>query len=388
MNAGTGQRPLISLVMIVRDEAVLVERSLRHHAPLYDEIVLVDTGSTDATVAVAAAAGARICHFEWCDDFAAARNYGIDAALGAWILTLDADEQIAARDFPALRAAARDGDGRCFLLTQRNYTDRTGHAEWRFVGGQYPLEEHGVAGYVEAFQVRLFPRRPEIRYRGCIHETVAGIETTGLRRNHLDLPIHHYGHLRGAGTSRRRDDLYARLTRQKYARDPDDGDACLQLATRYLEEGRPEQARALLARLVATGEPTDPAVARGQLLLGRILRQAGRRRAAAAAFAGALQARPEWLYCWTEVLDMQAADGRWSDLSRYLARAQELFPDEPRLDQLKCKLLVATGDYAGASEQAANLARRYPGWTGAHRLAERCRALVNRSDGRMCAAQQ
>jgi glycosyltransferase involved in cell wall biosynthesis len=73
-----------------------------------DEIVLVDTGSRDATKAIAAAAGARVIDFTWCDDFAAARNAGLEQARGTHVLVLDADERLAQGAAPVLRAAARD----------------------------------------------------------------------------------------------------------------------------------------------------------------------------------------------------------------------------------------------------------------------------------------
>ena len=63
----------VALVMIARNEAARIVRALASVAHCVDELVVLDTGSTDATVALARSAGARVDHFEWCDDFAAAR---------------------------------------------------------------------------------------------------------------------------------------------------------------------------------------------------------------------------------------------------------------------------------------------------------------------------
>jgi glycosyltransferase involved in cell wall biosynthesis len=82
----------ISLAMIVRDEARCIERCLASVRDLVDEMIVVDTGSTDDTVALAEAAGASVHHFTWVDDFAAARNVSLDHCSGDWILMLDADD--------------------------------------------------------------------------------------------------------------------------------------------------------------------------------------------------------------------------------------------------------------------------------------------------------
>ena len=84
----------IALVMIVRDEARCLERCLASARPWVDEMVVLDTGSRDGTPEIASAMGARVSHFEWCDDFAAARNAALALTDAAWRLVLDADEWI------------------------------------------------------------------------------------------------------------------------------------------------------------------------------------------------------------------------------------------------------------------------------------------------------
>ena len=86
----------VALVMIVRDESARVVRALADAARCVDEMVVLDTGSIDATVALARSAGARVGHFAWCDDFAAARNAALALADADWNVVIDADEWIAA----------------------------------------------------------------------------------------------------------------------------------------------------------------------------------------------------------------------------------------------------------------------------------------------------
>lgn len=86
--------PLLSFCMIVKNEAQNLSRCLSSVRDYVDELVVVDTGSEDATVTIAQSFGAKIAHFTWCDDFAAARNFAASQVTGTWILTLDADEEL------------------------------------------------------------------------------------------------------------------------------------------------------------------------------------------------------------------------------------------------------------------------------------------------------
>jgi tetratricopeptide (TPR) repeat protein len=84
----------LSLAMIVKNEAQVLGRILSQVRHLCDELVIVDTGSTDGTIELAESFGARVFPFEWIDDFAAARNYAFSQCTGQWILWLDADDVI------------------------------------------------------------------------------------------------------------------------------------------------------------------------------------------------------------------------------------------------------------------------------------------------------
>ncbi|UDY24074.1 glycosyltransferase [Nocardioides sp. Kera G14] len=84
--------PTLSLALIVKDEERCLARCLSSTAGLFDETVVLDTGSTDRTVAIADEHGATVHTFAWVDDFAAARNAAIAHTSGDWVLMLDADE--------------------------------------------------------------------------------------------------------------------------------------------------------------------------------------------------------------------------------------------------------------------------------------------------------
>src|SRR5689334_15138452 len=98
----------LSLAMIVRNEELTLKGVLEDAAAFCDELVVVDTGSTDRTREIAAAAGARVVDFPWVDDFAAARNASFEACTGDWIIWLDADDRVPAIVQDGIRRAKRD----------------------------------------------------------------------------------------------------------------------------------------------------------------------------------------------------------------------------------------------------------------------------------------
>lgn len=103
-----------ALVMIVRDGGPGLSRALASMAPWVDDLVVLDTGSTDDSVARARLAGARVGHFTWVDDFSAARNAALDLAGADWHIVLDADEWLidGGPVLAALRQQAPDHVGR------------------------------------------------------------------------------------------------------------------------------------------------------------------------------------------------------------------------------------------------------------------------------------
>ena len=103
---------IISSCVIVKNEEKTLLSWLHCAKIIADEIVVVDTGSSDATVAIAQDAGARVLHFTWTGSFAEAKNYAIDNARGRWIVFLDADETFSDEDAARVRewVVAHDDD--------------------------------------------------------------------------------------------------------------------------------------------------------------------------------------------------------------------------------------------------------------------------------------
>jgi tetratricopeptide (TPR) repeat protein len=197
----------LTLAMIVRDEAALLPDFLFHARGLWDELVVVDTGSTDATVELVTAAGARVVHRPWDGDFSAARNAGLDAVRTQWVLFLDADEmatpELAAQ---VRRAVADQGTGAATLL-MRNRLPHGHHRESRLL--------------------RLFRAGPGVRFRHPIHEDIsegvtAALKASGRSLVHLSAAVDHLGYVRERAQAKDKKTRDLALLDALLARDPGD----------------------------------------------------------------------------------------------------------------------------------------------------------------------
>jgi hypothetical protein len=161
----------VGLVMIVRNEARCLARCLQSAQAWVDEIIVLDTGSMDETVAIAQAHGARVGHFTWVDDFSAARNAALALSRADWNLVLDADE-VLAHGGNALAALKRQAP--------------------TFLGSVEVLSDYATAGGIAqagSWLPRVLPRG--VRYEGRIHEQPV---FSGERRP-LAVQIAHDGYL-------------------------------------------------------------------------------------------------------------------------------------------------------------------------------------------------
>jgi hypothetical protein len=169
---------MISLAMIVRNEAPRLGGALASVKEAVDEIVVVDTGSTDDTRAVAKKYGAQVIDWSWRDDFGAARNESIQHCTGQWVLILDADERLAAGAVRIVRECAASGDAEGY--------------DCRLVS---TLPAGQPTPTVASWFCRLFRRDPGVRFDGRIHEQVApSIRAAGGRIVRSGIVIDHGGY--------------------------------------------------------------------------------------------------------------------------------------------------------------------------------------------------
>ena len=142
------RKATLGLAMIMKNEAVNLARSLAPVAPLVDEMVVVDTGSTDQSRDLARALGAKVLDFQWIGDFSAARNFGLAQATTDFVLWLDADNSISPEGLAELRRHLAPGGE--FILWATEVVTPQGDRLW---------------------QKRVFPNRPDVvGFQGRVHE--------------------------------------------------------------------------------------------------------------------------------------------------------------------------------------------------------------------------
>jgi len=225
--------------MIVKNEGPSLDACLRAAAPAVDEVVVVDTGSSDDTLDVARSFGATVESFDFArPDFAGARNASLARATGDWILVLDADERLP-EDAGDVRRHCVGGGNVGWVVRRRNLR-----------GGREVLVDHAV---------RLFRNAKEHRYRGRVHETIdASILRAGgaLRRSALAID-----HLlpREEGASLDKSRFYLAILEEELAQGPEDVDRLTFQCAELHKLGRMDEAAAVAERIVriAPGDATN-----------------------------------------------------------------------------------------------------------------------------------
>jgi len=248
MTGTAAPRPLdaLSLCMIVKNEECNLPRCLDSVRDLAGELIVVDTGSTDRTPSIAASYGAKVVPFDFTIvDFAAARNRSIALARGRWILVLDADEALDRASAPIIERLTTLDENAGYFLERRNYS---------------PDSPGPTTDYV----VRLFPNRPNHRYRGRVHETIdASILSGGGRLHRTGIRLdHNFASDREA--RRRKNHWYIEILKQEIAAAPSDLSRLDFLAAEYHQLEMFDEATEIAERIVRM-RPLDP---RAHLFVG------------------------------------------------------------------------------------------------------------------------
>lgn len=236
MNLAHGAGPRISACLIVKNEQTFLEGCLLSLQGLVDEVVIVDTGSQDASIEIAKRHGARVIDWPWRDDFAAARNVGLEAAVSDWILYIDADERLVGTSYEDLRQGLDDPGAYAARLLFRVRSNSTLFREFR-----------------------LFRNDPRLRFKGAMHETIrpdliALKSSIGARTLDVAATLIHLGY-DGDMTAKHRRNLP--LLRASIRRDPDRVYYWNDLAQTLMGLGETEEAIAISAEGLAREVPRD-----------------------------------------------------------------------------------------------------------------------------------
>ncbi len=208
--------PSLSLCMIVRNEADYLEECLDSVKDIVDEIIIVDTGSTDSTKEIAKRFNAKIIEHKWNNDFSEARNISLAHATKDWILVIDADETISKKDLPIIKELIKNNEYDGYMLIQRTYTNNSTSQKWVTSKNDVYDESKHYAGWIYSGITRLFKNKKEIRFEYPVHETVKeAIKRRGGKIGITEIPIHHYGKVRSKDYVSKKSEMYLELGKRK-----------------------------------------------------------------------------------------------------------------------------------------------------------------------------
>lgn len=346
--------PLVSLCMIARDEAGMIGPCLASARALCDELIVVDTGSTDETVAIAEAAGAKVIPFTWCDDFAAARNASIAAATGDWVLVLDADERLSPESPERIREAIeRAGDTFDTGMLRLHDADRLDALPAEVLTGAARLAE-------PMYLPRLLRRTDDLAYEGVVHESV---RTWSARHGHRQLDVKgdiiHLGAVPSHRVVRDKGTRNRRLLEKRLSLEPDDFTVHGYLAHEHIGSGNVDDAWSVIEAGWSVFLRSEPSTLRSVLRLF-----------AARALVQMQRGDVDGVLATCDAT--QGYEGRHPDVSFFRARALELRASQDP-EHRQQHLTHAASHYRETIAQADHLvAQRYvrgaSTWSGQTRL--------------------
>ncbi len=275
--------------MIVRDEEKNLPHCLESVRGVFDEIIVVDTGSVDRTAEIARQFGARVFDFVWVDDFAAARNAALARATGDYAFWLDADDVVEPPERAKLVA----------LLAGLDPLDES----LRKPAGQGPVAyvvkcacdpgEDGSGGETVVDHIRLFPVGEAIRWTYRVHEQILpALRRAGVPVRWTDLTVRHTGYADRALRARKlvRD---ARILREELEERPDDPFVLFNLGAIAIERQEWRESLGLLRRSLERSAPTDSITRKLFALIARAHQMLGEPREALAACTAGLGHDPD-----------------------------------------------------------------------------------------------
>ena len=236
----------LTLCTIVKNEEATLSRTLDSVKGVVDEMVVVDTGSRDRTREIAREFGARVYDFEWCDDFAAARNESLKHAQGDWILVLDADEVLVPEIVPQIKQAI--ASDRLLLINLIR-------------------QEIGASQSPYSLVSRLFRNRLDIRfsrpYHAMVDDSVAEILHREPKWKIASLPsvaIWHSGYQKDAIAAKGKFQKAQAAMERYLAYYPNDAYACSKLGALYVETGQISRGINLLTRGLTAAAKNDESI--------------------------------------------------------------------------------------------------------------------------------
>ena len=187
----------LSVCFLAKNKAQRLQHSLDSVKSFANEILVVDTGSSDNTKSIAEQAGAKVISYRWDDDYAAAKNAAVEASKSDWILFLKPGEIIAEKDKEKIKRKMQAKEVFGYVVERRHYTNNKEHMRFVKAKGEYD-EERGYAGHVFFPVLSLFRKTPGIQFEGKVFEDIKesilrkkkGIKVTDIITHYIDIDEH------------------------------------------------------------------------------------------------------------------------------------------------------------------------------------------------------
>jgi glycosyltransferase involved in cell wall biosynthesis len=301
------ERSSVSLTMIVRDEEKNLPKCLESVRGLFDEIVVIDTGSHDRTAEIARSFGARVFDFPWIDDFAAARNQALERATGDYAFWLDADDVVDPPQREKLRALLH-GLGRpprpALAAHAEGSAARAKPRAPQVCPAAYVVRcacdpaPDGTGGETIVDHIRLFPLRSDVRWTYRVHEQILpSLRQAKIPVRWTDLTVRHTGYVDQVLRAKKLDRDTNILKREHQER-PDDQFVCFNLGAIAVERQNWEEAIGFLNKSVASPAPSDSIVRKLYALIARAHQMMGNSQAAIQTCLNGLALDPEDAELW------------------------------------------------------------------------------------------
>ncbi len=230
---------MLSLCMIVKDESKNIEKCInsvkKYLGDCVNDFVVVDTGSQDNTVEILEKLECNIYNFEWCNDFAKARNFSISKAKNNWILFLDADEYIENVDINEVKKFLKDNnEKRLGLINIQN------------------LESDGLIASGGTV-LRIFNRK-YFAFEGKIHESVVAKNNLKQTQKIFNFTIRHTGYTEEAIAEKNKVEVYKKMIEEELQKNPNDHQLITQLGSCYRGTGELDKAVECYEKIVFNEE--------------------------------------------------------------------------------------------------------------------------------------
>jgi tetratricopeptide (TPR) repeat protein len=331
----------ISLCLIVRNETGYMAGCVNSAKRFVDEVVIVDTGSTDGTVEMAWGLADTFCEVPFDGDFSAARNEALVRASGDWILFLDADERLIDNEAVALvKYLSNVADDVLGLrLLRYNF----------FADG----------GFYTGRELKVFRNRPDIQYRRKINESVAAsIEDTGGRVMAAPVIMNHFGHCRTVAEREKKAYTYLSIMDAQLRERPGDGVVLGYKGLIFRSLGRFADALDCSDHSLAIA----PGSATVWLFRGHVLRSVGRDGEALEAYRRGMDLSPQPAAFHNMAGLQLVALGQLKDAAQEFRAARRLDPELVHADINLGLLAQAEGDWAEAAALFRRAGARNPGF--------------------------